>query len=54
MFLYEIPAQAMGKALCDLNLMNINPSTMFPDLDGAAAQANLWNSFELLGMTGDD
>ena len=46
---YEIPGQAMGKALYDCDLMNINPATMFPDLDGAAAMSNLWNMFESLG-----
>lgn len=49
---YEISGQAMGVALYDCELMNINPATMFPDLDGAAAMANLWNTFETLGMLG--
>jgi len=52
LFRYEIPAQEMGKALCDLDLMNINESTLFPDLDGAAARANLGSLLEALGMTG--
>lgn len=47
---YEIPAQEMGKALYDLNLMNINAATMFPDLDGAAAMANLYNTYKMLGI----
>lgn len=50
---YEIPGSEMGTALCDLNLMNISPSTMFPDLDGAAAMANLGNVLELLGSKDD-
>lgn len=46
---YEIPSQEMGKALCDLDLMNINPATMFPDLSGAADRANLWDLPQSLG-----
>jgi hypothetical protein len=45
---YEISGSEMAKALSDLNLMNINPATMFPDLDGAAAMANLDET--LLGL----
>jgi len=37
---YEINGQAMGKALCDFELMNITFSSLFPDLHGAAMQAN--------------
>lgn len=46
---YEIHGQAMGKALADLNLMNINFASLFPELKGAAAQANIWSSFDYLG-----
>jgi len=36
-----ISGQAMKQALGDLFRMNITPSTMFPDLDGAAQDANM-------------
>lgn len=36
-----IPGSTAVRALRDLELMNINWATLFPDLDGAAAQANL-------------
>lgn len=38
---YEIPQKEVITAMHDLNLMNINDGTMFPDADGAARQANL-------------
>ena len=40
----------MGTALADLVLMNITPATIYPDLDGAASMANLWNAFQALGI----
>ncbi len=46
---YEISGQDMGQALADLNLMNINPATLFTDLDGAASMANLWHTYLALG-----
>lgn len=49
---YTISGQSMGQALADLALMNITPATMFPDLDGAASMANLWNTLNSLGQTG--
>lgn len=49
---YEISGQAMGQALSDLNLMNINPATLFPDLDGAASMANLWQTLYSFGLVG--
>lgn len=53
-----IPAREMGKALDHLEMMNINYSTLFPDLDGAAKQANLTpflgQSLELLGLLVSD
>ena len=52
LFRYEIRAQEMGKALCDLDLMNIHESTLFPDLNGAAARANTGHLLESLGWTG--
>ena len=36
----RIPRREMGKALHDLRLMNIRYATLFPDLDGAAREAN--------------
>ncbi len=38
---YNIPRTEAIIAMQDLNLMNINDSTMFPDGDGAARQVNL-------------
>ena len=38
---YEIPQKEVVTAMHDLDLMNINDGTMFPDADGAARQANL-------------
>lgn len=38
---YEIPMDSASHALRDLQLMNIMPRTLFPDLHGAAWQANL-------------
>jgi len=38
---YTVPASETPKALYCLNLMNINPASMFPDLIGAAAMANV-------------
>ena len=47
---YDIPIDAASHATRDLQLMNITPATLFPDLHGAAWQANVdnqlihWNS----------
>ncbi len=49
---YEIPGQEVRKALSDLALMNISFASLFPDLDGAAAQANIGPSLDVLAMTG--
>lgn len=38
---FVIPAQEAGKALHDLGLMGINNAALFPDLTGAAFQANM-------------
>jgi hypothetical protein len=48
---YEIPGQEMGRALSDLKLMNIAYASLFPDLDGAADQANLWPTLSVLGLS---
>ena len=37
---WEIPASELDVALNDLRLANITPSTLFPDLGGAASEAN--------------
>ena len=39
--LYTIPMESALDALRDLQLMNITPATLFPDIEGAADQANL-------------
>jgi len=41
---YLVPGEETAKALSDLRLMNITFATLYPDLEGAAMQAN----FELL------
>ena len=46
---YEIPGQEMGKALSDLELMGITTARLFPDLEGAAAQANIGSTIRQLG-----
>ena len=38
---FIIPGQEAGKALHDLGLMGINNAALFPDLTGAALQANM-------------
>lgn len=38
---FVLPSSEVGKALFDLNIMGINFASLFPDLDGAAKQANL-------------
>lgn len=38
---FIIPGYEAGKALHDLNLMGINNAVLFPDLTGAALQANM-------------
>jgi hypothetical protein len=38
---YDIPKSQGFRALRDLALMNITPATLFPDLQGAATQANI-------------
>lgn len=46
----EIPASDLVKALSDLDLMGINLATLFPDLDGAAARANLGSKWPFLSL----
>jgi len=41
---YDIPIDAASHAMRDLQLMNITPATLFPDLYGAAWQANVDNA----------
>lgn len=41
---YDIPFDAANHAMRDLQLMNITPVTLFPDLYGAAWQANVDNA----------
>ncbi len=36
-----LPAEDREEALCDLNSMNVNPVTLFPDVAGAAKYCNL-------------
>lgn len=45
---FEIPGREMSKALTDLERLNINSATLFPDLDGAAKEANLAPMVEML------
>ena len=41
---FDIPLDAASHAMRDLQLMNITPATLFPDLYGAAWQANVDNA----------
>jgi hypothetical protein len=41
---YDLPMDAAAHAMRDLQLMNIIPRTLFPDLHGAAWQANIDNT----------
>jgi hypothetical protein len=45
---YEIPGAEAVKALRDMELMNISFATLFPDLHGAAKQANLGETLSML------
>jgi hypothetical protein len=45
---YEIPGAEAVKALRDMELMNISFATLFPDLHGAAKQANLGETISML------
>jgi len=45
---YEIPGKELLKALADLKRMNINFASLFPDMSGAAKQANIWSTLETL------
>ncbi|MDA1258471.1 MAG: FRG domain-containing protein [Chloroflexi bacterium] len=45
---YEIPVTASQEALPDLDDMNINYQRLFPDLEGAARQANLDGSLGIM------
>jgi hypothetical protein len=51
---YEIDDGAVGPALAELSAMNVRYGTLFPDLDGAALQANFDDReglfIELVGM----
>lgn len=49
---YEVPGQEAAKALTDLELMNITYTTLFPDLGGAASQANIAPLLSALGLVG--
>ncbi len=48
---YEIPGQEVGKALSDLARMNITFASLFPDMGGAAAQANIQSTLVTLGWS---
>jgi hypothetical protein len=48
--LYEIPLSEAIPAIRDLELMNINLSTLFPDAEGAARQTNINRDFFRVSM----
>jgi len=51
---FEISGKATATALLDLQSMNISYSTLFPDLRGAAIQANLEDCLKfLVGLPGE-
>ena len=45
---YLIPVNEARVALADLDLMGINPATIFPGVDGCAQTANLRMSLRML------
>ena len=49
--LFLIPASEAAIALTDLDLMNINFATLYPDLDGTAKQVNMKSAMETLRAT---
>jgi hypothetical protein len=51
---YEIDGGYAPQALRDLELMNITFSTLFPDLGGAATQANMGPTLVMLAATMDE
>lgn len=48
---YEINGNEVCKAIWDLHLMNIRYSTLFPDLHGAAVEANLGDTINGFGIS---
>ena len=51
---FEIRSQDVVTALADLDLMNINCATMFPDLDGAAMRANQGDAIRMMALPRSD
>jgi len=49
---FLIPGRETAKALFDLEAMNITFATLFPDLRGAAIQANIGPTWRILGGLG--
>ena len=45
---FAIPGAETGKALSDLEAMNITYASLFPDLRGAALQANMGMTWRFL------
>ena len=45
---FAIPGAETGKALSDLEAMNITYASLFPDLRGAALQANIGMTWRFL------
>ncbi len=50
---FEIPMRETGKAIGDLSRMNIDFASLFPDLEGAAIQANVGTLLAELDFDGD-
>jgi len=48
---FVVPGSEAFKALHDLELMNITFASLFPDLRGAAMQANVGKTWQFAGMT---
>src|SRR6185436_18833325 len=49
---YLIPGRETAKAITELRMMNITFATLFPDLEGAALQANFeLTSFSLMALS---
>lgn len=47
---FTIPGRETGKALFDLEAMNVTYATLFPDFRGAALQANVGSTWQMLAF----
>jgi hypothetical protein len=50
---YELPGNEVGRAICNLDLMNITYGTLLPDLEGAAIEANMSEALATIRLSYD-